>query len=66
MERGVWLLAAFMVHKYGPDALAQVERRLAELQQQRDSTEHVAVWCQIARAVLAIIEPEPDGPLSVN
>ena len=66
MERGVWLLAAFMVHKYGADAPVHVERRLAEMQQQRESMAHMVVWCQIARAVLAIIEPEPDGPHSVH
>jgi hypothetical protein len=66
MERGIWLLAAFMVHKHGPDALVHVERRLAAMQQQRDSKAHIAVWCQVARAVLAIIEAEPAGPHSVH
>jgi len=47
MERGIWLLAAFMVHKYGPEAPEYVERKLAEMQHQRDSKAHIAVWCQI-------------------
>jgi hypothetical protein len=66
MERGIWLLAAFMVHKHGLDALLHVERRLVEMQQQRDSKAHIAVWCQIARAVLAIMDPEPAGRHSLN
>jgi hypothetical protein len=66
MERGIWLLAAFMVHKYGPEAPVYVERKLAEMQHQHDSGAHIAVWCQIARAVLAIIEPTPAGPRSVH
>jgi hypothetical protein len=66
MERGIWLLAAFMVNKHGPDAPAQVERRLVELQQQRDSRAHIEVWCQIARAVLEIIDPAPAGPHNVH
>jgi hypothetical protein len=66
MERGIWLLAAYMVHKHGLDALVQVERRLVEMQQQRDNREHMAVWCQIARAVLAIMEPTPDSRHSVH
>jgi len=66
MERGIWLFAAFMVNKHGPDALVQVERRLVEMQQQRDSRAHIEVWCQIARAVLEIVEPEPHGPQSVH
>jgi hypothetical protein len=66
MERGIGLLAAFMVHKHGHDALVHVERRLVEMQHQRDSRAHIEVWCQIARAVLAIMEPEPAGPYSLN
>jgi hypothetical protein len=66
MERGIWLLAAFMVHKYGPEAPPYVERKLAEMQHQHDSKAQIAVWCQIARAVLAIMEPEPPGPHSVH
>jgi len=66
MERGIWLLAAFMVHKYGSEAPEYVERKLAEMQHQRDSKTHIAVWCQIARAVLAIIEPTPAGSRSVH
>jgi hypothetical protein len=66
MERGIWLLAAFMVNKHGPDAPAHVERRLVEMQQQRDSRAHIEVWCQIARAVVEIIDPEPAGPHSLN
>jgi hypothetical protein len=66
MERGIWLLAAFMVNKHGSDALVYVERRLVEMQQQRDSRAHIEVWCQIARAVLEIIDPAPAGPQSVH
>ncbi len=66
MECGIWLLAAFIVHKYGPEAPAFVERKLAEMQQQPDSRAHIAVWCQIARAVLAMVEPEPAGPHGVH
>jgi hypothetical protein len=66
MERGIWLLAAFMVNKHGPDAMVYVERRLFEMQQQRDSRAHIEVWCQIARAVLEIIEPAPAGPHCVH
>ena len=47
MERGIWLLAAFLVQKHGPDALVHVERKLVEMQQQRDSRAHIEVWCQI-------------------
>ena len=66
MERGVWLLAAYMVHKYGPEAPVYVERKLTEMQRQGDGRAHVAVWCQIARAVLEIIEPRAAGPQSVH
>ncbi len=58
MERGVWLLAAWMVHRHGFDAPFAVDRKIAELQQQADEV-HIGVWRQIGQAVAEIIRVTP-------
>jgi hypothetical protein len=60
------LLALWMVNNYGPNAPLAVDRKLAAMERRHASQSHIEIWCQIARAVLAIIDTKPRGPLSVN
>jgi hypothetical protein len=55
-----------MVNNYGPNAPLAVDRKLAAMERRHASQSHIEIWCQIARAVLAIIDTKPRGPLSVN
>ena len=59
MERGVWLLAAWMVHRHGSDAPFAVDRKISELLREQANEAHIGVWRQIGQAVIEITRPTP-------
>jgi hypothetical protein len=60
MERGVWLLAAWMVHRHGFDAPFAVDRKISELLREKANDVHIGVWRQIGQAVLEITRAAPN------
>jgi hypothetical protein len=59
MERGVWLLAAWLVQRHGLAAPFAVDRKIAALAQEHANELHIGVWRQIAQAVLEITKVTP-------
>ena len=59
MERGVWLLAVWMVHRHGLDAPFAVDRKISELLRERADELHLGIWRQIGRAVIELTRPTP-------
>ena len=59
MNRGIWLIAAWMVHKHGAAAPMAVEARLAEMEREHAEQQKIVLWCEIARATLEIVRDRP-------
>jgi hypothetical protein len=66
MDRGVWLVAAWMVSKFGPNAPVVVDRKLAAMERGHVDERRLLIWCQIGRAVLEIIKNKPEARETVH
>jgi hypothetical protein len=66
MTRDVWIMAAWMVQKYGPAAPMAVQARLAEMERAHADEHQVLLWCQIGRAVLEIVRVHPEASETIH
>jgi hypothetical protein len=58
MHRAAWITAACLIDWYRDDAIEVLQRRLNEAEQDRErtgSSGELEYWCEIARAVIAIL-----------
>lgn len=73
MRRNAWIMAASLIERHGMDALTVVSQKLNELNLSHlsgtfaDGDAAAMRFCrETGVAALAIVQPEPSGPYSVN
>ena len=66
MDRDAWIMAAWLLEKYGVDALAVIEKKLTALQRNfargldyADGALTFSLWRQTGWAVLEIVKDKP-------
>ena len=59
-DREIWISAQEMIDRYGPNALSQINTRIAELEGLGE-TEALSVWHRIREATEALLASQSPG-----
>ena len=66
MTRGVWMMAAWLVAKHGPNASKAVHLRIMALRRNLADEQHIASWLMIDGAVHELVRAKPKKTETVH